>query len=67
MADHADAFAVEAAEAADNGIVVAEFAVAGERHEIGDEASDVIEAMWPLRMPRDLRLLPGRQVLHRVP
>ena len=34
VADHADALAVEAAEAADDRLVVAELAVAGERHEI---------------------------------
>ena len=62
MADDADALAAEAAEAADDGLVVAEFAVAGERNEIGDQAGDIVEAMRPLRMARHLRLLPGRQV-----
>ena len=62
MADDADALAAEAAEAADDRLVLAEFAVAGERREIGDQAVDVIEAMRPLRMARDLRLLPGRQL-----
>ena len=41
--------------------VLAELAVAGQRHEIGDQRGDVIEAMRPLRMARDLRLLPRRQ------
>ena len=27
-----------------------------------DQAGDVVEAMRPLRMARDLRLLPGRQI-----
>ena len=62
MADDADALAAEAAEAADDGRIVAEFAVAGERDEIADQAGDIVEAMRPLRMARHLRLLPGRQV-----
>ena len=62
MADDADALAAEAAEAADDGLVVAEFAVAGERHEIVDQARDVVEAMRPLRMARHLRLLPRREL-----
>ena len=61
MADDADALAAEAAEAADDRRVLAMLAIAGERHEIGDQRGDVIEAMRPLRMPRHLRLLPGRQ------
>src|SRR5579871_2455884 len=62
MADDADALAAEAPEAADDGFVVTIFAVAGERREFGDQRRDVVEAMRPFRMPRDLRLLPGRQV-----
>ena len=62
MAEHADALAAEAPEAADDGRVVAELAVAGERHEIGDQAFDVVEAMRPLRVAGDLRLLPGGEV-----
>ena len=44
VADDADALAAEAAEAADDRLVVAELAVAGERHEIGDQGGDVVEA-----------------------
>ena len=62
VADDADRFAAETAEAAEDGVVVAELAVAGESLEIGDQRVDVIDGMRPLRMPRDLRLLPGRQV-----
>jgi len=40
VADDADALAAEAAEAADDGRVVAEFAVAGERDEAGNQAGD---------------------------
>ena len=61
MTDDADAFTVEAAEAADNGIVVAEFAVTGKWHEIADEPGNVVEAMWSLRMPRNLSFLPRRE------
>ena len=58
----ADALAAEAAEAADHRLVVAEFAVAGERDEILDQRGDIVDAVRPLRMARDLGLLPGRQV-----
>ena len=61
MADDADRLAAEAAEAADNGRVLAVLAVAGERHEVGDQRRDIVEAMRPQRMPRHLRLLPRRQ------
>ena len=61
MADDTDAVATEAAEAADNGRVLAVLAVTGERHEVLDQRRDVIEAMRPLRMPRHLRLLPRRE------
>ena len=37
LAEHADGLAAEAAEAADDGLVLAEVAVAGERREIGDQ------------------------------
>ena len=62
MAEQADAFAAEAAEAADDGVVVAELAVARERHEIGDQLGDVVQAVRPLRVAGDLRLLPGGEV-----
>ncbi len=62
VADDAHALAAEPAEAADDGCVFAELAVAGERHEILDQLGDIIDAMRPLRMPRHLRLLPGRQL-----
>ena len=37
LADHADALAAEAAEAADQRLVLAELAVAGQRREFGDQ------------------------------
>ena len=62
LAHHADALAAEAAKAAEQGLVLAEFAVAGERGEFGDQATDEIGEMRPLRMARHQRLLPRRQI-----
>jgi hypothetical protein len=62
VADDADALAAEAAEAADDRRVLAVFAIAGQRDEIGDEPGDVVEAVRPLRMAGDLGLLPGCQL-----
>ena len=62
LADDADALAAEAAEAADDRLVVAELAVAGERHEVGDQRADIVEAVRPLGMAGDLGLLPGREL-----
>src|SRR5579872_463226 len=59
MTDDADAFAAKAPEAADNGGILAMLAIAGEWYKIGDQGGDVIQTMRPLRMPCDLRLLPG--------
>ena len=42
LADDADRLAAEAAEAADDGLVLAEFAVAGERREILDQPGAVV-------------------------
>src|SRR5262245_20350261 len=61
VADDADALAAEAAEAADDRLVVAELAVAGERYEVGDQRAYVVEAARPVGVARDLRLLPGRE------
>ena len=47
--------------------VLGEIAVAGERHEILDQRGDIVEAMRPVGMARDLRLLPGRQLARRSP
>jgi hypothetical protein len=49
------------AETADDRLVLGEVAVPGERHEILDQAGDIVLEVRPLRMTRDLRLLPGRQ------
>ena len=62
LADHADALAAEAAEPAHQRFVLAEFAVAGERREFGDQRIDEIGEMRALRVARHQRLLPRRQV-----
>jgi hypothetical protein len=62
VADDANAFAAETAEAAQQRFVFAEFAVAGERREIRDELRDIIGKMRPLRVAGHLRLLPRRQI-----
>src|SRR6516162_3774701 len=51
--------APESGDAADDRSVLGECPIAGERHELGDQPSDVIEAMWPFRVSRHLHLLPG--------
>ena len=58
VADDTDGLAPEPAEAADDGLVLAEAAVAGERREVRDQPLHVIGEMRPLRMARDQRLLP---------
>ncbi|GJE72516.1 hypothetical protein CHKEEEPN_4073 [Methylorubrum podarium] len=59
LADHADRAAAEAPEAAEDRLVLAEAAIAGQRREFLDEAGTVIDEMWSLRVTGDLRLLPG--------
>jgi len=59
--DH-DAPAPEAAEPADDGAVLAEVAVAGQRCEVLDQAGHVVLHVRPVRMARHLGLLPGRQL-----
>ena len=51
----------KSAEAADDRLVLAEIAVAGQRRELGDEPLDVVAKMRPPLCARDLRLLPRRQ------
>ena len=62
MADDHHRAAREAADAADNGLVLGEGAVAGERREILHQTIDVVTEMRTLGMAGDLRLLPGRQL-----
>ena len=61
VTDHTDAFTAEAAEATDDGCIVAMLTIAGQWDEFADQSRHVIEAMRPLRMACDLRLLPWRQ------
>ena len=62
LADHRDGPAAQAPEAGDDRLVVAELAVAGKRREIVDDGLHIGHEMRPVRMPGDLRLLPGRQL-----
>ena len=48
-------------EAADDRLILAEIAVAAERHEIVEQRVDIILEVRPLGMARDLGLLPRRQ------
>jgi len=59
--DHAR-LAVEAGEAADDGLVVRIAAVAVQFAEVAEHAGDVVQSVGPLRMARDLRDLPGGEL-----
>ena len=59
---NADRTAAKPAETADDRGVLAKLPVARQGREIAHESLDIIAKMRPLRMPRDLRLLPGRQI-----
>src|SRR5207302_4459604 len=52
----------KAANAAHDGAILGEGAVAGERREFGEEPGDIIRAVRPLGMARDQHLLPGREL-----
>jgi len=62
VADDDDGAAAEAAEAADDGAVVGEGPVAGERRELLDQRADVVDRMGPIGVARHLRLLPGAEL-----
>ena len=62
MPDQHHAPPVDASQTADDRRVVGEGPVAGERQEIVGDAGEIILKMRPFRMPRDLRLLPRRQL-----
>ena len=47
-------------------MVVGKVAVAGQRRELGEQRVDVVVAMRPVGVPRDLAFPPGRQVLVEV-
>ena len=62
LSEDSDRLAAKACEAADDRIVLAEGAVAGQRREIGEQPGDVVDAMRAIRVAGDLRLLPRRQL-----
>ncbi len=62
MPDHHARHAVEPRHAADDGGVVAVAAVAVQLVKVGEDSSDVVERVRALRMPRDLRDLPRREL-----
>jgi hypothetical protein len=49
----------EPRKAAEDGVVIHEFPVASEFDEFVEQPRDIIEKVRPVRMTRDLRLLPG--------
>ena len=60
-AENQHAAPAKPANAADDGTVLGKGAVAGERHEFGDQAADKIESVRPLGVARHLHLLPWGQ------
>ena len=62
VADHHHGAVVEAREAAHHRVVVGEVAVAGERGPFAEQAVDVVLAVRPVGVARDLRLPPGIEV-----
>ena len=62
MTDHHASLAVEARQTAHDRQVVGEGAIAVQFVEVGKDLADVIERIWTLRVPGDLRDLPGCQV-----
>src|SRR5215207_2353608 len=61
MPDQHHLAAIDAAEPADDRLIVGKGAVSGERQEIVDQALDIILEVGPVGVPRDLRLLPRRE------
>src|SRR2546425_5747195 len=59
LSDHDDGAAVQAGEPRHDGLVVAVQAVAVQFQEAVADPPDVVERGGPLRMPGDLRALPG--------
>ena len=62
LAQDADRTAAKPAETADDRGVLAKLPVTRERREIAHKRLDTVAKMRPLLVPRDLRLLPGRQI-----
>ena len=61
MTDDADRLVLVEREAADDGVIVGEAAVAMQLVEAREQAGDVVERVGPRRMARDEHALPGRQ------
>ena len=61
LPDDTDRMAAKPAETAHDGLVLREFAVAGERGEIGHETVDIVAEMRAQLVARDLGLLPRCQ------
>ncbi len=57
-----DRAALEAAKAADEGVIFREVPVAGQRREVIDDLADVVEEMGAFAMARDLDFLRGREL-----
>ena len=62
MREHDDGAAAETAEPADDRAIFGESAIARKRREFRDQAGDVIAAMRPFGMARELDLLPRREL-----
>jgi orotidine-5'-phosphate decarboxylase len=62
MADHHARLAVEARQAANDGMVVRVTAVTMQFLEVGENQVDVVQGIGPLRMPRDQGALPRREL-----
>ena len=62
VADDHDAFVADAGEAADEGAVIAEAAVAAHFHEVTGEELEVVEGVGAGGMADDLDALPGGEV-----
>jgi hypothetical protein len=61
MPENEDRFVAEPAQATDDGFIFGKITVAREWREILDKTADEVERVRAFGMPRDERLLPGRQ------
>ena len=66
MADHHDGPPVQPREPAHDRVIVGEIAVPGQRRVFAEQRLDVVAAMRPVGVTRDLAFTPGRQVLVEV-
>ncbi len=67
MADDRDGTAAKPAEAAQQGRILAEQPVAGQRHEIVDQPVDIMRGVRTVGMAGHLHLLPGGELLVALP